>query len=126
VAPRGAWRQYSYPLPHSRDGSTVADEFSVDVELRGALPRQVRATGYALVADPARAEVNALTLHQAGFVPRGDLVIEYRAEAADAELRGWRFAGGAAAAPDDKLAAKQRVGIDPRVVAAQRALAADP
>ncbi|HEX3481000.1 MAG TPA: VIT domain-containing protein [Kofleriaceae bacterium] len=126
VAPRGAWRQYRYPLPHSRDGSTVADELSVDVELRGALPGQVRATGYALAADPARAEVNALTLHQAGFVPRGDLVIEYRAEAGDAELRAWTFAGGAAAAPDDKLAGKQRVGIDPRVVAAQRALAADP
>jgi tetratricopeptide (TPR) repeat protein len=125
VAPRGAWRQYSYPLPHSRDGSTVADELSVDVELRGALPGQVRATGYALTADPARAEVSALTLHQSGFVPRGDLVIEYRAESGDAELRAWTFAGGAAAAPDDKLAAKQRVGIDPQVVLAQRALAAD-
>ena len=125
VTPRGAWRQYSYPLPHSRDGSTVADQFTVDVELRGAEPGLVRTTGYDLVADPARRAVNGLALRQSGFVPRGDLVISYRAEAGDAELRAWTFTGGAAAAPDDKLAAKQRVGIDPRVVAAQRAIAAD-
>ncbi|HMG21302.1 MAG TPA: VIT domain-containing protein, partial [Kofleriaceae bacterium] len=125
VAPRGPWREYSYPLPHSRDGSTVADLFTVDVELRGAVAGQVRAVGYDLVADPARAQVNALTLRQSGFVPRGDLVVAYRAEAGDAELRAWTFAGGAAAAPDDKLAGKRGVGIDPKVVAAQRAIAAD-
>ena len=125
VTPRGSWRQYSYPLPHSRDGSTVADQFTVDVELRGAAPGAVRTAGYELAADPSRPEVHALTLRQAGFVPRGDLVIAYRAERGDAELRAWTFAGGAAAAPDDKLAAKQRVGIDPKVVEAQRAIAAD-
>jgi len=125
VTPRGSWRQYSYPLPHSRDGSTVADQFTVDVELRGAEPGLVRTAGYDLVPDPARRAVNALTLTQAGFVPRGDLVIDYRATDGDAELRGWTFAGGAAAAPDDKLATKQHVGIDPKVVAAQRVVASD-
>src|SRR6185295_6763231 len=89
VTPRGPWRQYSYPLPHSRDGSTVADEFTVDVELRGAEQGAVRAAGYDLTADPARRSVNGLTLRQSGFVPRGDLVIEYRAEGGDAELRAW-------------------------------------
>ena len=125
VTPRGSWRQYSYPLPHSRDGSTVADQFTVDVELRGAQPGVVRTAGYDLVPDPARAQVNALTLRQAGFVPRGDLVIDYRASDGDAELRAWTFAGGAAAAPDDKLATKQHVGIDPKVIEAQRAVASD-
>lgn len=125
VAPRGSWRQYSYPLPYSRDGSTVADQFTVDVELRGAEPGRVRTAGYDLVADPARAEVNGLTLRQAGFVPRGDLVIDYRATEGDAELRAWTFAGGAAAAPDDRLAATRNVGIDAGVVEAQRAVAAD-
>ncbi len=122
VTPRGPWRQYIYPLPHSADGSTVADAMSVDVEVRGS--QQVRAAGYDLVADPARADVNAMTLHQPGFVPRGDLVIDYR-PADDAELRAWTYAGGAAAAPDDKLAAKKGVGIDPRVVAAQHTIAND-
>ena len=43
----------------------------------------------------------------------------------DAELRAWTFAGGAAVAPDDKLAAKKGVGIDPKVVDAQKLVAAD-
>src|SRR5690242_7137625 len=30
VTPRGAWREYVYPLPHSADGSTVADQMTVD------------------------------------------------------------------------------------------------
>ena len=70
-------------------------------------------------------DVNAMTLSASGFVPRGDLVVDYRASDGDAELRAWTFAGGAAAAPDDKLAAKKGVGIDPKVVAAQRAVAGD-
>jgi hypothetical protein len=42
VKPRGAWRQYVYPLAHSADGSTVADKFSVDVEVRGAARAAMR------------------------------------------------------------------------------------
>ncbi|MCX5745506.1 MAG: VIT domain-containing protein, partial [Proteobacteria bacterium] len=128
VTPRGPWRQYIYPLPHSADGSTVADNFTVDVEVRGAQPGQVHAAGYPLAADPARGDVNdvnALTLTAGGFVPRGDLVVDYRATDGDAELRAWTFAGGAAIAPDERLARTAHVGIDPKVVAAQRAIAAD-
>jgi ferric-dicitrate binding protein FerR (iron transport regulator)/Mg-chelatase subunit ChlD/tetratricopeptide (TPR) repeat protein len=125
VTPRGPWRQYVYPLPHSADGSTVADEMTVDVEVRGSMPGQVRAAGYDLNADPARAEVNALTLKQTGFVPRGDLVVDYRAADGDAEVRAWTFAGGFAVAPDDKLAKKKNVGIDEKVIDAQRLVASD-
>ncbi len=125
VTPRGPWRQYIYPLPHSSDGSTVADQMSIDVEVRGAVNGLVRTTGYPLVADPARTDVNALTFAQGGFVPRGDLVVDYRAKDGDAELRAWTYAGGAAVAPDDKLAAKKGVGIDPKVVDAQRLVAGD-
>ncbi len=125
VAPRGAWRQYVYPLPHSADGSTVADNLTVDVEVRGSTPGQVRTAGYALTRDAARADVNGLHLAQPGFVPRGDLVIEYRAADGDAELRAWTYAGNAAVAPDARLAAKQGVGNDRAVIAAQRAVAGD-
>nr|HEX4315686.1 VIT domain-containing protein [Kofleriaceae bacterium] len=124
VAPHGAAREYVYPLPHSHDGSTVADQMSVDVEVRGAQPGSVRAATYDLQKDPAR-QVDALTMTAPGFVPRGDLVIDYRAADGDAEVRAWSYAGGAAVAPDDKLAAKHGVGIDPKVVDAQRAVAAD-
>ncbi len=125
VTPRGPWRQYVYPLPHSSDGSTVADQLTVDVEVRGSLPGQIRTAGYDLQADPVRADVNALTLKQTGFVPRGDLVVDYRAADGDAEVRAWTFMGGAAVAPDAKLAAKKNVGIDDKVVDAQRAIAND-
>ena len=125
VTPRGNSRQYTYPLAHSSDGSTVANNFSVDVEVRGAQPGRVRAAGYALSPDPARTEVSALTFRQGGFVPRGDLVVEYEPTDAEAELRAWTYTGGAAVAPDEKLATKKNVGIDPKVVEAQRKVAAD-
>src|SRR6185436_19531374 len=118
VTPRGPWRQYIYPLPHSQDGSTVADQFTAEVEVRGAAPGLVRAAGYDLQPDPKRQDATALAFSQTGFVPRGDLVIDYRAADGDAELRAWTFGGGAAAAPDEKLAEKKNVGIDPAVVAA--------
>lgn len=125
VNPRGPFRQYTYPLAHSTDGSTVADNFSVDVEIRGATPGMVHSQGYTLTPDPARTDVTALTFAQGGFVPKGDLVVDYRAADGDAELRAWTFAGGAAVGPDEKLAAKKNVGIDPKVVEAQRTVAAD-
>jgi ferric-dicitrate binding protein FerR (iron transport regulator)/tetratricopeptide (TPR) repeat protein len=124
VTPRGPWRQYVYPLAHSSDGSTVADTMSVDVEVRGAAPGMVRATNYALVADPARTNLNALTFTQGGFVPRGDLVVDYKPDTT-AELRAWTFQGGAAVAPDAKLAGTKNVGIDPKVVAEQTLVAGD-
>ncbi|HUS28241.1 MAG TPA: FecR domain-containing protein [Kofleriaceae bacterium] len=125
VTPRGPMRQYVYPLPHSFDGSTVADKMKVDVEVRGAQQGSVRTVGYDFKADAARNDVTAMTFEQGGFVPRGDLVVDYRSEQGDAELRAWTFQGGAAAGPDDKLAGKKNVGIDPKVVEAQKLVAAD-
>jgi hypothetical protein len=125
VTPRGPYRQYVYPLPHSADGSTVADNLTVDVEVRGAQQGQIRAAGYDLNPDPARADVNALTMKQTGFVPRGDLVVDYKATDGDAELRAWAFTGGFAVPPDEKLAEKKNVGIDPKVIDEQRKVAAD-
>ncbi|MEJ7598790.1 MAG: VIT domain-containing protein [Kofleriaceae bacterium] len=125
VTPRGAGRQYIYPLPHSQDGSTVADQLTVDVEVRGAQQGGVRAVGYALAPDPKRTDVNAMTFTQSGFVPRGDLVVDYKSVDGAAELRAWTFTGGAATGPDEQLAKKQKVGIDPKVVEAQRQVAGD-
>ena len=125
VTPHGPFRQYTYPLAHSTDGSTVADTFSVNVEIRGAMPGLVRTQGYQMVADPTRTDVTALSMTQGGFVPRGDIVVDYRATDGDAELRAWTFIGGAAVGPDEKLAAKKNVGIDPKVIDAQRTVASD-
>ena len=125
VTPHGPFRQYTYPLAHSTDGSTVADTFSVNVEIRGAMPGLVRTQGYQMVADPTRTDVTALSMTQGGFVPTGDIVVDYRATDGDAELRAWTFTGGAAVGPDEKLAAKKNVGIDPKVIDAQRTVASD-
>jgi tetratricopeptide (TPR) repeat protein len=125
VSSKGPFRQYVYPLAHSADGSTVADNFTVDVEVRGAMPGLVRTLGYDMQRDPNRTDVNALTMTASGFVPKGDITVDYRANDGDAELRAWTFAGGAAVPPDEKIAAKKNVGIDPKVVEAQRKVAAD-
>jgi len=125
VTPHGPFRQYTYPLAHSTDGSTVADTFSMNVEIRGAMPGLVRTQGYTLTPDATRTDVTALGMSQGGFVPKGDVVIDYRAVDGDAELRGWTYTGGAAVGPDEKLAAKKNVGIDPKVIDAQRTVAAD-
>ncbi|HET7608417.1 MAG TPA: FecR domain-containing protein, partial [Gammaproteobacteria bacterium] len=95
VTPRGPQREYVYPLPHSFDGSTVADKMKVDIEVRGAQQGTVRTVGYDFKADPARQDVNAMAFEQGGFVPRGDVVVDYRADQGDAELRAWTFQGGA-------------------------------
>ena len=123
---RGAWRRYVYPLPHAADGSTAADDFTVDVRVAGAADGDVRAAGYDLARSAAGGDTT-LALTQHGFVPRGDLVVEHRTGAA-AELRAWTFAGDVAVAPDEALARRKRgkeVGIDPAVLAAQREIAAD-
>ncbi len=125
VTARGPFRQYVYPLAHSVDGSTVADNFTVDLEVRGALPGLVRTVGYTMTPDANRSSVNALTMASSAFVPKGDLVVDYRAADGDAELRAWTFTGGAAVGPDEKLSTKKDVGIDPKVIEAQRVVAAD-
>ncbi len=126
VTPHGRWRQYTYPLAHSADGSTVAERFSLDVEVRGAEPGGVRAAGYDLARkDGGAAGVVGFTLDRPAFVPHGDLTIDFRPTDADAELRAWSFAGNAAVAPDARLTGKKGVGLDPKVIDAQRALVAD-
>ena len=125
VTPHGRWRQYTYPLAHAADGSTVAERFTIGAEIRGAEAGAVRAVGYDLVDQDAGAGVVGFALDKAAFVPRGDLTIDFRPVDADAELRAWTFAGNAAVAPDPRLTSKQGVGLDPKVVTAQQALAAD-
>jgi Mg-chelatase subunit ChlD len=127
VTPRGDRRQYVYPLPHSSDGSTAAEKFTVDVAVRGAATGQVRTSGYDLTAGAASADPGATTFafEKAAFVPSGDLVVDYLPDGGAAELRAWTFAGNAAAAPTIDADDKKNVGLDAAVVDAQKAIAAD-
>ncbi len=125
LAPSGRWRRYVYPLPYSKDGSTAAEQVALDVRVADSDLVDVRARGYDLVTAVDGDDVK-LTLDQSGFVPRGDLVIEHRPDQA-AQLRAWTFAGASATAPGTQPTGKQakKLGIDPDVVSAQQALAAD-
>ncbi|MCC7541062.1 MAG: FecR domain-containing protein [Deltaproteobacteria bacterium] len=90
-------RRYVYPLPHDPGGTTRAGRFDVDVRVSGHDPREpVRAHGYPM--QPTTSESAAtLRLSQAGFVPAGDLVVEYALPRRDAELRAFSYVPPAAA-----------------------------
>jgi hypothetical protein len=81
-------RRYVYPLPAS--GAVRMDDFSVDAQIVGAdasLP--VHARGYDLVQSADR-----LSFHESGFVPRGDLSIQYALPNRSSELSAWGFDDG--------------------------------
>ena len=101
VAPSGGVRRYVYPLAHNPDGSTRVDQFSLDVQVLGHdAARGVRAAGYPLTA--AAGDVPAggarYAFAQQGFVPSGDLLVEYTLPDARAPLTAWTYQP--AATPD--------------------------
>lgn len=95
VAPSGGVRRYVYPLPHDPAGSTRVDQFNVDVQVMGhERARGVRAVGYAL--QPAAAEssnpgAERMVFAQSGFVPSGDLVLEYAQADRASPLTAWTY-----------------------------------
>ncbi len=96
VAPTGGVRRYVYPLPHDPSGSTKVDDFSVDVQVRGHDEQLGISThGYAL-SRGRQGQADSLTMHASGFVPTGDLVVEYATSGRDRELSAWAYAPSAA------------------------------
>jgi hypothetical protein len=105
-------RRYVYPLAHDANGSTRVDRFSVDVQVLGHDGTVgVRPRGYALSSDPsARAGASRMTYAQDGFVPAGDLVLEYALGDREAPVTAWAYApratgtsaGGIAAGGDEE------------------------
>lgn len=117
LAPQGDRRRYVYPLAHAVDGSTEVHRFDVDVRVAGA--EHVSASGYA-VSTALEGEATRLRFSERGFVPRGDLVVDYRLPGAEQELTHWTYRGRAAAPPPEQSREPDR-----EVLAAHRALAAD-
>jgi ferric-dicitrate binding protein FerR (iron transport regulator) len=95
VAPSAGVRRYVYPLPHNPDGSTRVDQFSLDVQVLGhERARGVRVAGYPLTAAPgvgAPVGADRMTFAQQGFVPSGDLLVEYALPDARAPLTAWTY-----------------------------------
>lgn len=80
-------RRYVYPLPSV--GGVRMDDFSIDAQVLGAdAAVPVRARGYDLVQSGAR-----FSFHEAGFVPSGDLTLEYATPNRRSELSAWAFDG---------------------------------
>lgn len=91
LKPTGGFRRYNYPLPHDPGGTTKIDSFEVDVQVRGHDPKLgVRSAGYALAAT-RQSNVEQLRFSERGFVPRGDLILEYALPNRDAELTAWTY-----------------------------------
>lgn len=116
IAPHGEGRRYVYPLPMDSDASTMVGNFEMDVRVAGAANAKVR--GYEM--DTAR-EAGDERLHFAdeGFLPSGDIIIDYDMPDSDAALRAWTFRGDATAAPPE--ATRE----DPAVLEAQRRIHGD-
>ncbi len=113
IAPHGRdARRYTYPLAHSSDESTRVGRFEVDVRVAGTEP--VTAHGYQMSADR---EDNASRLRYTAdnFLPKGDLIVDYRLPGGESELRWWTFQGAATVPPSDN----SREG-NPDVVRLQR------
>jgi tetratricopeptide (TPR) repeat protein len=90
----GGLRRYVYPLPHNPGGSTQVGQFDVDLQVLGHDPqRGVTPRGYALTRSSQVAPTDGARLEfsQAGFVPSGDLVVEYSLRDAVAPLTAWAF-----------------------------------
>ncbi|MBN1610585.1 MAG: FecR domain-containing protein [Polyangiaceae bacterium] len=91
LAQRGGLRRYTYPLAHDPAGTTKVGRFAVDLEVRGHDARfPIRSHGYPL-EHTHLAELDRFSLSQAGFVPSGDLSIEYAEPHRDAALAAWTY-----------------------------------
>ncbi|AKF10536.1 FecR domain-containing protein [Sandaracinus amylolyticus] len=117
IAPTAEGRRYVYPLAHSRDESLRVGEFNVDVRVANA--QRVNASGYQ-VRSAADADATRLSYQQTGFLPNGDLVIDYAIPGGERELAFWTYQGDAAQAPPAQSRDQDREVID-----LQRQIAAD-
>lgn len=122
VAPAGATRRYTYPLPVDPSGSTRVGRFDLDVEVRGHDPKAgVRARGYDVQADKLPEGAEHLRMSTQAFVPSGDLVIEYQPSGADRTVTAWAYQPGpeegtsADASSVDSSAPYAAVALRPRL-----------
>ncbi|MEN9580561.1 MAG: hypothetical protein RJA70_3570, partial [Pseudomonadota bacterium] len=90
LPPAGSVRRYSYPLAHDPSGSTRVQEFSVDLQVRGH-EGGVQVGGYALNRLAEDNGVAHLAFQESGFVPRGDLEVEYSLPSDRSELSSWVY-----------------------------------
>ncbi|MFK8000032.1 MAG: VIT domain-containing protein [Polyangiales bacterium] len=116
IAPHGEGRRYVYPLPMDSDASTMVGNFEMDVRVAGAANAKVR--GYEMNTVREGSD-ERLRFADEGFLPSGDVIIDYDMPDSDAALRAWTFRGDATAAPPESTRE------DPAVLEAQRRIHGD-
>ncbi|MFO0758993.1 MAG: VIT domain-containing protein [Byssovorax sp.] len=82
-------RRFTYPLAHDPSGTTKIDSFDLDLQVLG-LDKSVglQTRGYELAAA---GEGDRRTMHADGFVPAGDLTVEYALPNRDKEVTAWAY-----------------------------------
>ncbi|HOU89606.1 MAG TPA: FecR domain-containing protein [Polyangiaceae bacterium] len=113
LAPSGSVRRYTYPLAHDPSGSTRVDDFRLDVQVRGHdAELGVAPRGYPLTVSRS-GDVAAVTHAERGFVPAGDLVLEYALPDRDREVTAWAYAPGPAPVGGAVASARAGAGATP-------------
>jgi Mg-chelatase subunit ChlD/tetratricopeptide (TPR) repeat protein len=118
---RGNGRRYVYPLPFGADPSLRVGQFEVDARVAGAT--RVTASGYEARIREEDDGTRRIAYAAEGFMPAGDLVIDYVEEGANSELRAFTYGGQAAVPPGrvsgcEAAALARRGTVDPQTQAA--------
>jgi hypothetical protein len=91
VKPSGNTRRYTYPLAYDPGGSNRVGRFDMDVQVRGNDSKfGVRPVGYSLERRSS-GDATSLGMSAQGFVPSGDLVLEYALANPNAELTTFTY-----------------------------------
>ncbi|MBX3231045.1 MAG: FecR domain-containing protein [Labilithrix sp.] len=117
IEPVSGVRRYVYPLPQGASSKITIDDFSVDAQVVGhdaATP--VRARGYEL-EKKSEGGIDRLATSMQGFVPSGDLAIEYAMNDKATDVTAWGYRADAPP-PDPKK--PDPIGSDPFVAIALR------
>jgi Mg-chelatase subunit ChlD len=120
VAPHGDGRRYVYPLPFGSDPSLRVGRFELDARITGA--SRVSSRGYETrTANEDGAQ--HITYSAQGFLPAGDLVLEYATPDGAAELRAFTYQGTVAVPSGDTDACAGTPRSDAQRTACTRATA---
>jgi Mg-chelatase subunit ChlD/tetratricopeptide (TPR) repeat protein len=120
VTPHGDGRRYVYPLPFGSDPSLRVGRFEVDARIGGASRVMPRGYDAQTISEDGSQRV---TYSAQGFLPTGDLVLEYATPGDDAELRSFTYAGSVAVPSGDTDACTGAMRSDAQRTACTRATA---
>ncbi|MRG94494.1 VIT domain-containing protein [Polyangium spumosum] len=125
-------RRFTYPLAHDPSGTTKIDAFDLDLQVLGHDKEfGVQTRGYELSPGGGDASAERRTLRATGFVPAGDLTVEYALPDRDREATAWAYRMDAASAPlpeEPKVgpaSAKAKTNEEKDAAAAAQAIAFD-